>query len=136
MHNVTHSEALGHEKTQALANVAAAVPPNPERNHLLGTRPVASASPQAPKNEVDHNGIAVLGVAGSGAANSDRGCVLAILREAYRVAHRERRRIQTDLDLLVGIARALEAYIYDPAYALGRAVELGLVAWTEIEVAP
>lgn len=136
MRNVTHPEPLGYEKTQAPANVAAAVLPNSERNHSLDGQPIASQSSHSPKNELDHYAAAVVGDAGSGPANSERSCVLAILRAAYRVAHCERQRIQADLDLLVGIARGVEAYIYDPAYALDRAVEHGLVAWLEIEVAP
>jgi hypothetical protein len=136
MRNVTHPEALSHEETQAPANAAAAVLPNPERNHSLGAQPVVTECQQPPENEVDHNGAAVLRDLGSDVANSERDCVLAILRAAYRVAHGEHQRIQADLDLLVGIARAVEADIYDPAFALERAVEHGLVAWTEIEVAP
>jgi hypothetical protein len=67
---------------------------------------------------------------------AERDGVLAILSTAYRIARHEHRRIQADLDLLVGIARAVEAGIYEPAFALERAVEHGLVAWPDVEVAP
>ncbi len=73
------------------------------------------------------------GVTRAGAATFDSDCVRAILRAAYRIARNERQRIQADLDLLVGIARALEAGIYEPTFALERAVEHGLVAWRDFE---
>jgi hypothetical protein len=58
------------------------------------------------------------------------------LRAAYRAARYELQCIQADLDLLVGIARAVEAEIYDPAFALERAVEHRLVACADVEAAP
>jgi hypothetical protein len=97
----------------------------------MPTNKVGIAS--APKNNFDSTATARLG---SNAASRERICVLAILRAAYSVARGERQRIQTDLDLLVGIARAVEADIYDPAFALERALEHGLVAWPDAEVAP
>ena len=136
MRNVIDAQASDYEKVHVVANAAAAVLPNSQHNHPLDAQTVASECQRSPKSEVDHYGATLQRGAGSGAANSDRGCVLAILRAAYRVAHGERQRIQADLDLLLGIARAVEADIYDPAFALERAVEHGLVAWPEIEVAP
>ena len=136
MRNVTDAQALNYEKAQVASNAATDIFTDSERNHSSGAQLVASACQGPAKNEVDENDAAVEAGACSGSANFDRCCVLAILRAAYRVARSERQRIQADLDLLVGIARAVEAYIYDPAYALDRAVELGLVAWPEIEIAP
>lgn len=129
MRNVTDARALDYEKVHVAENDSTAVLPNSERDSPLQDLAVAVKCQQSPKNGVDHDGSAVLCRADSDAANPDRGCVLAILRAAYRIAYRERQRIQADLDLLVGIARAVEAYIYDPAYALDRAVEHDLVAW-------
>lgn len=68
-------------------------------------------------------------------ANPDGTHVLEVLRAAYRLARCELQRIQTDLDLLMGIARALEAGIYEPAFALERALEHGLVALADAEAA-
>lgn len=109
--------------------------PNSRRNHLSGA-PHHVRDEQSPKHEVDDNGAAMLGGHGSDTASSERTCVLAVLRAAYRVARGECQGIQADLDLLVGIARAVEADIYDPFFALERAVEQGLVAWPDVEVAP
>jgi hypothetical protein len=130
MRNVTHPAASRYEKTRPPANTAANVFPNSELNHPLGAPRFTSL----PKNQVDHNGGTVLGDLGSDAADSERSRVLAILRAAYRVARSKRQRIQTDLDLLIGIARAVEASIYEPAFAIERAVEHGLVESLDFEV--
>jgi hypothetical protein len=130
MRNVTYPAASRYEKNRPPANTAANVFPNSERNHPLG----APCFTSLPKNKVDHNGGIVLGDLGNDAADSERSHVLAILRAAYRVARSKRQRIQTDLDLLIGIARAAEKGIYEPAFAIERAVAHGLVASLDFEV--
>jgi hypothetical protein len=130
MRNVTHPAASRYEKTLPPANTAANVFPNSERNHPLGAPRFTSL----PKNKVDHNGSTVPGDLGSDAADSERSRILVILRAAYRVARSKRQSIQIDLDLLIGIARAAEAGIYEPAFAIERAVAHGLVASVYFEV--
>jgi hypothetical protein len=130
MRNVTHPAASRYGKTRPPANTAANVFPNSERNHPLGAPRFTSL----PKNKVDHNGGTVLGDLGSDAADSERSHALAILRAAYRVARSKHQRIQTDLDLLIGIARAVEAGIYEPAFAVEHALAHGLVASLDFEV--
>ena len=136
MRNVPHPEISGYEKTHPPASTSANVFPNSKRNHPLDVPRLTTVRAESQQNEVDRNGAAVQAGLGSDAANYERSCVLAILRGAYRAARGEYQRIQSDLDLLVGIARAVEAGIYEPAFAIERAVEHGLVARPDVAVAP
>ena len=134
MRNATHLEWSGYEKTQPLANAATAVFPNSECNDRFGALHLTDARQRSPKNETPRTGAALPGSIGNDADEPGRRYVLAVLRGAYRVARCEFQRVQTDMDLLVGIARALEAEIYDPGFALERALEHGLVAWADVEI--
>ena len=135
MPNVIHQEASGYEKTEALANADAAVFPNSKCNHSFDGSRLTSASQQSSKNEVVGTGNALPVGLGSDAVESEKTCVLGIFRAAYCIACSKRQGIETDLTLLVGIARALKADIYSPAFALERALELGLVGLADAEVA-
>lgn len=60
-----------------------------------------------------------------------RDVALRVLRDAHQIAIAARRRIDSDLLALSIIGKSLADGVFEPDAALDRAVELGLIAWSD-----